>query len=442
MSVPDGPGRPPVEWPSTPPLAPPPPVVPAPWANRRPFDPPPPAPPPDRTRRGVLVALAVLVAIALLAGAAFAVTRDHGDHHVTAGSATTTTAGASTTGTAATDEFDHVIADITAFVEQERGLTFKSKVRVELADDTEFNRRLLKDFNDAVDDLKRTDDVFTALGLLSLGDNLVKELRSLYSQGVVGFYDPATNELVVRGTETTPYVRTTIAHELTHALDDQYFELNRPALQKARDETGFAFSALTEGDAVRVQNAYHASLSAADQAAADDEEAQLGAGLDLSAIPQVLVDNVVAPYQYGPVFVDALLADGGQPELDKAFTEPPTTSEQFMDPQHYIEGDAPKAVPVPAADGAVFDQGTVGAFTLGEMLDSAGSNSTHQAVDGWGGDVYVAWHDGDRSCVRAAFVGDSDADTTEIYDALKDWAGQQDDAQVDMTEVVTLTACR
>ena len=74
--------------------------------------------------------------------------------------------------------------------------------------------------------------------------------------GVVGFYDPETDELVVRGAALTPYVRTTIAHELVHALDDQHLDLDRPEYDEADDEIGFGFSSVVEGNARRVENAY------------------------------------------------------------------------------------------------------------------------------------------------------------------------------------------
>jgi len=81
---------------------------------------------------------------------------------------------------------------------------------------------------------------------------VVQEERTLLTAGVVGFYDPETKQLVVRGTDTTPFTRRVLAHELTHALDDQHFDLNRQQLDKADDETGFGFSALVEGNARRV----------------------------------------------------------------------------------------------------------------------------------------------------------------------------------------------
>ena len=436
-------GRPaPVQWPTEPPLGPPPAVVPAPWSNRRPREPEPPPPPPRGPGRTVAV-IAILTVIAL-AVASLVVVRIRDDDETSAPSDPSTTAAPPTTEDTGTtgSNFDAVIADISAFVERERGLTFKAPVNVELADDDEFTRRLFEDFDSQVDDLRNEDDVLTALGLLDPDVDLVSELRSLLGGGVVGFYDPEANELVVRGTSTSPYVRETIAHELTHALDDQYFELDRPDVRDADDESDFGFTALAEGDAVRIQNRYRDSMTAADQVAALTEEAAITAGIDIFAIPSIVVDSVVAPYQYGPDLIGAILDAGGQDALDTAFGGPPTTSEQVFDPEHYLNRDERKDVAVPAGDGEVFDEGAVGAFGLTEMLDGVNSNATDQAVDGWGGDWYVAWHDGDRTCVRAVFAGDTAGDTTEIYDALRDWADSQADASIELTaDAVLLDSC-
>src|SRR5262249_43648520 len=88
----------------------------------------------------------------------------------------------------------------------------------------------------------------------------------------LGFYDHTTKELVVRGAKLTPYSRATLAHELTHALDDQWFGLNRPKLYERNDESADAFQMLVEGDAENVRNLYVAAMGPADKAAYDAEE--------------------------------------------------------------------------------------------------------------------------------------------------------------------------
>jgi hypothetical protein len=365
--------------------------------------------------------------------------------------ATTTTEGppSSTTATTVPDDIETVVHDIARFVEQERGLPFLRDVPVDLADEGEFQDRLLADFDDDADDLVTQGRVLEALGLVEPGTDLVAATRQMLGVGVVGFYDPETDELVVRGAEVTPLVRSVIAHELTHALDDQHFELDRPALDDADDESGYGFTALVEGNAQRVEQAYRDTFTAAEEAQAAQEEATLGDSGDLAGVPLVLLDLLVSSYVLGPELVAALLDDGGQARLDAAFVDPPATSEQILYPATYLAGEGAVDVPVPAADGDVIDQGVLGAAGLAELLGdflSAGPVGD-DAVEGWGGDRYVAWDaGGGRTCVAVNLIGDREIDTAEILDALGDWAdagpfGVDATVAQDPAGFVTLRSC-
>jgi hypothetical protein len=328
-------------------------------------------------------------------------------------------------------EVRRVVDEISAFVEQERGLEFRQPVDVELASDDEFEQRLLEDFEEDADELETTDVLMTGFGLVDPDVDVVEAMRALLGGGVVGFYDPESEELVVRGTGLTPYVRTTIAHELTHALDDQHFELDRPQYDDADDEIGFGFTGLVEGNARRVENAYRASLTDEEQQQADQEELAIGGNLDLTAIPFVMIAMLQAPYEVGPAFVEALLDDGGQPALDRAFDEPPRTSEQILHPETYIAGEARAQVPHPSPGGEVVDEGVAGELLVQLVLTGAVSQSeAARAAEGWGGDWAVAWRDGDRSCVTMAIVGDTASDTDELREAFGQWADTQGDATV------------
>lgn len=339
------------------------------------------------------------------------------------------------------DDLDAVVAEIAAFVEEERGLEFLEEPVVELADEGEFQERLLEDFDEDADELQESEDELRALGLIGDDVDFEAELRDLLGVGVLGFYDAETDELVVRAGGITPLARITIAHELVHALDDQHFDLDRPEYDDALSEVGTGFAAVVEGNASRIDEAFSATLTADERADADVEESQLASGIDPN-IPLVLLQLLQLPYEYGPVLVDVLLEEGGQEALDAAFEDPPTTSEQLLDPQRYLDGEDALEVPAPEADGEVLYEGSFGAVSLALLL---GEDPLGDVVEGWGGDSYVLWRegDGDEVCARATFVGDTDEDTEEIAEALSSWAAQQPDAEVQPTSggFVTFTAC-
>jgi hypothetical protein len=405
-----------------------------------------PAPPPgprwtDNLKRPAVVWGAVIVVFATLVGALVGWSMNDNDtlsrsasppvltvpRSTTTEPSTTTTTEPSTTTTAPAD-LDAVVLDIEKFVERERGLTFKNPVDVHLAGEGEFQSRLLKDFDKERPGLVEEQEVLRAVGLVDPGADVVADYRSLLEIGVVGFYDPESKQLVVRGTDTTPYVREVLAHELTHALDDQWFDLNRPQYDNADDDTGFGFLGLTEGNARRIEDAYVSSLSSSEQAQAFVEQEDLvSQHPEVFQLPAILLTLLQAPYDDGPQFVDAVLAAGGQAALDNAFRTPPVSSEQILDPKKYVAGDVPIEVATPAADApSPSNDGVIGELLLREMLfDSLPSSAAvDRAVSGWGGDHYVTWTDASgASCLRDAFVGDTPADTSEMVDAITQWAG-------------------
>jgi hypothetical protein len=342
-------------------------------------------------------------------------------------------------------ELRQVVDEISTAVEDERGLEFERQVDVELADDDEFAQRLLDDFEEDEEEIRRTEALLEGFGLADPDGDLVASLRSLLEAAVVGFYDPETDELVVRGTALTPYVRTTIAHELTHALDDQHFDLDRPEYDDADDEIGFGFSAVVEGNARRIETAYLDTFSASDREAVADEELAIGLGADLSDVPFVLVELLDAPYSHGLELVTALLDAGGQAQLDEALAEPPRTSEQVLDPDAFLAGEDRVAVPHPEVAGEVVDEVVAGQLVVELVLaDELDRESARQAAEGWGGDWVVTWRDGDRSCVTLTVVGDTRDDTGELADAFDEWAAAQQDATVTTTAgagPVTVEAC-
>lgn len=381
-------------------------------------------------RRWPLLVVGLLVIVALVASMVLVRSASSGDDPSDGGSVAPTTEPEPATEA----EIEAAVEEISGFVEEERGLDFLEPVTVELEDEGDFQDRLLADFDEDADDLRDTEVFLQALGLVEPDVDLVEAMRSLLGGGVVGFYDPTTQEMVVRGAALTPYVRSTIAHELVHALDDQHHGLERPEYDDADDEVSFGLSAVAEGNARRIENAYMASLSEDERRHAAEEELSYGAGIDLGAVPLVLIDLISAPYSLGERFVDHVIDEGGDEALAAAFDDPPRTSEQVMDPDRYLEGEDAIDVPRPDVPGEVVEEGHVGQLlVLLVLADELGIDEAREAATGWGGDWGVAWRDGDRSCVTATFVGDDVAETEEMRRAFDQWASVNDGAEVEAT---------
>ncbi len=339
-------------------------------------------------------------------------------------------------------DVDRQLGDIATFVEKQRGLAFQKPVTVEVLADGPFQDRLFASEDKDREDLTKQAQALQALGFVDSVSQVEQGQRALLEAGVLGFYDPESGELVVRGGPLTPMTRQTIAHELTHALDDQWFDLDNAAYDEHNDELGFGITALAEGNARRVDEAYAAKLDDADKDTLQEEESQVSP--PPASVPPVLVSLITAPYDYGEPMVRALLKKGAQTALDNAFKSPPPTSEQVLDTDKLFAAEPAIPVDAPPADGAVIDQGMFGELMLRLLLgQSLGQGRVQRAASGWGGDHYVVWQQGDSYCLRVDLAGDSPDDLKELHNALEDTAKKLPNAQaVDpQPDRVRFTSC-
>ena len=247
-------------------------------------------------------------------------------------------------------------------------------------------------------------------------------------------------------------MRVTLVHELTHALQDQHFDLT--TLTNAVETSGedFALTALVEGDADSVGYDYLFSLPQADQDAyfADEPDDTVDSP-SATDIPPALDLFMGAPYIFGGRYVALLRDIGGAKQVNHTFAVPPTSEEEIIDPvatrtaQSEKRVSAPKLAHDEKRHGYASDFGALSLYlVLASRLDPMVALS---AAQGWGGDQYVGFTkrgSGGKECVRAAFTGDTAADTVEIAEALAQWATTLPDGAASTARSgrrVTLTAC-
>jgi hypothetical protein len=343
---------------------------------------------------------------------------------------------------------DAAITAAIAFVERERGLTFRTRPKVTALGDGAFVRRL-RSIRAADPAFERESAGFAAvlrsLGFVKSGGDPRRLLDTLLAGSVGGFYDSKSGELVVRSGSIGPLWRIVVVHELTHALEDQHFELERPGLDERDDDSAAAFQYLAEGSARVVEDRYRATLSRRDRAIAAQEEMAMGGQAELfalfadpvyrDALP-FLFSSLLAPYEVGKDFVSALTASRGTKGLDDAFRNPPATTEQVADLDRYLRREPARVVARPEvpAGATVIDAGVVGLGSLDALFATLESLADPGAIDaastGWGGDAYVVWRLGQRECFRMDVVMDTAADRAELRAALVSFAAQGPDAAV------------
>ena len=323
--------------------------------------------------------------------------------------------------------FDAGATEVARFVEATRGHPFRDQVRVDLVGDALFTQLLLDDFESGIVDIHTTEVTLKALGVLPPDADLVTEVQQSLSAGVIGFYDPSSGQLVIRGTELTPFTRTTLAHELTHALDDQWFDLDRAAMAGAGSDAQFGFQALVEGTASWVEEAWSASRSPGERAAATTEAREFGRNMAVGDFSVAVVQIVESPYTLGLEFVRSISAVDGAPAIDRAFESPPISSEQILHPEKYAARELPINVAAPKSDGPMVIEETLGELDLTAVLSTSLAPAIARgAGEGWGGDRYVVWSNSSgASCIRLDVVGDTPADSASIADALRLWVAAQ-----------------
>ncbi|MGH9247893.1 MAG: hypothetical protein ACRD0W_00010 [Acidimicrobiales bacterium] len=329
------------------------------------------------------------------------------------------------------DRLPDELPRLTEFVERQRGLSFLEDVDVEILEDDVFERELLSPAlpaETATSDPGDYGATYAALGLTADAQSYYEAESSLFAASVDGFYDPYGDRMVVRGTEWTPYVEATVVHELTHALQDQHFDLAGLYDDVQSGDSAIAVQALVEGDAVRVENLYLGEQSPKWH---EQYELSFPAG-DFAGTYDPLADTLGwLPYSLGLGAVQEIVDAGGNEALNEAFRNPPSTSEQVGRVTAWLEGDpsATAAVELEAPglpDGKIgADEGSIGAAMLSLLpLDLEEDYYEDEVLDGWRGDRYVTWHDAGESCVDLTVALDDAAAVESVQETLAGWTAR------------------
>ncbi|HET6549892.1 MAG TPA: hypothetical protein VFG79_15620 [Solirubrobacter sp.] len=281
------------------------------------------------------------------------------------------------------------VATIAARVEQLRGLRFRQRPEPVTVSAETARREGLEDLDRSYPEARRRADeeVLKLLGLIGPDVDLRKISASVFGEGVAGYYDPRTKRLrIVKGATPGPLAEIVIAHELTHALEDQHFGL---ALDPdATDDAALARQALVEGTATLVMQEYLLRYVGAEQALG----ALLG-GLDAGPeLPPFLQQQLLFPYTGGLQFASALKQRGGGTwklvDLADRLRVPDST-EQVLHPEKWIEVEPPLPVRLRVDLGKQWHRTAAGTWGEWQSAQLAGSDAA-----GWGGDRYELWQRG------------------------------------------------
>lgn len=323
-------------------------------------------------------------------------------------------------------------------VAQLRGLKPAQPVERRLISTTDLRTLIQSDFLKNYSKAQADDDarVYAMLGLVKPHFDLWDLYLNLYTEQVAGFYDDEKKVMfVVQGAGFQGPERLTYAHEYTHALQDQHFDLNgklgyNQASCESNSERCSGIQALVEGDATLLEDQWLRTY------ATDQDLAQIQSFYNafespvFNSAPSFLQDSFTFPYTSGLSFVQSLYSKDGWASVDSAYGKAPVSTEQIIHPDKY-PSDTPILLTEPthlASDlgsgWAQIDDGTMGELFTREVFQSFLPDSTATtAAAGWGGDFYQAFYDStaDQSAIVIVMAWDTIRDAQEAELAWRNY---------------------
>jgi hypothetical protein len=259
------------------------------------------------------------------------------------GSVVTTTASRNAALVAATTEVLKETSEI-------RQLSILRPVQSSAQSRAEIEHMIMKDLNEETTPAQThaVEVTMKKLGLAPSDFQYRALMVRLLTEQVAGYYDPKTREFHLADWIDLNGQKPIMAHELTHALQDQHFDLRRfEHWPKGDSDAELAAHSLIEGDATLAMALYVASNPLRTLAFL---KSLVGTGMsteELDKAPRALRESLLFPYQEGTDWTRSLYKQGGWDRVSKAFTDLPQSTEQILHPEKYFAHEAPVKVTLP-----------------------------------------------------------------------------------------------
>lgn len=328
-----------------------------------------------------------------------------------------------------------------------RGIRLQGEITRKLMTTEQLNEQVMGDFFADYDEEENRRDtiILNLFGLLEKDYDLNAMFVDLYSEQIAGYYDNETKEMVVVADDAFggPH-RMTYAHEFTHALQDQAYDL-RDGLglddQNCQLDSEYcaAVQALVEGDATLTETLWFAKYSTFKDKKEVFQYYNSYESPVYDTTPLFLQSDFLFPYDKGLNFVQTLYDQGGMAAVDQAYGSPPVSTEQILHPERYPQ-DVPLKIEIADLDDILgsewqkIDDNTLGEWYTYLLLSQSYEANWNVAVDaaemaseGWGGDRYVVYNNPttDENVLVFRSQWDTDADATQFWDEFVTYGSQR-----------------
>jgi len=226
------------------------------------------------------------------------------------------------------------------------GLPIKSALKKQIISRAEVEKYLAENLRAEMtpQEIHIQEATLRVFGLVPPDFNLEKFLISFYTEQAAGFYDPHCKTMFIADWVEPDMQRLVLAHELTHALQDQNFDLEK-FLKAVRpdDDASSARQALVEGHATAAMiQQLIAPMKLEDMPSLEPLMAQVihqqyEEFPAFNRAPFFFRFQALFPYIEGMGFMQRGLEAGGWKRLNSLFNDPPNTTKEIFEPQAYFE---------------------------------------------------------------------------------------------------------
>ena len=307
----------------------------------------------------------------------------------------------------ATDaDFIAAADEVLGQMSQITGLKLLTPLKKSLRSREEIRAYVIKQMNEEKNPAERYADQRSAeaFGLLPKGFDLDNFMVNVLTEQVEGLYDPKTREFYIADWSPLADQRMVMAHELTHALEDQHFQIEA-WLKAARpnEDAELARDAVLEGSAMAAMVDYLMLSTGRSLKDVPDFDpsmliGDLGSTPTLQKAPPFLKDALIFPYIGGLTFSAAVLRNTGWAALSAVFEKPPVSTQQILHPGLYRSGKIPATVTLPRVEKLLgdhwskLDENTMGEFGWKEVLKQfLDSDRAKNLAAAWDGDRYAVF---------------------------------------------------
>ena len=327
---------------------------------------------------------------------------------------------------------DETLADVSRL----RELPVKAPIAKGISTRPQIEAYLLKRIQEEypAEELRIEQKALAKLGLIPPELDLLQALLQLLTEQVAGFYDPKTGKLYVADWVPTEVQRPVLAHELTHALQDQHFGLEKFLKRiPGNDDASLARNSLIEGEGLAIMMDVVLEPFGQDFLMIPDIVAANRAQLQATSeqyrafreAPRYLREILMFPYTHGANFLQYFRKRHSWSAVSRLYSDLPQSSEQVLHPEKYLDR---RDDPSPPTEPALLKlhgswkpiyRNVLGEFVLSLLLQEFLDETTaDQGARGWDGDSIVLMEnrDGELALVLRS-VWDSERDAREFFEA-------------------------